>query len=135
MHDRTMLSWQEALEINVAKTGFKGYRKRCDESHPDHEKWRSTMIQMASEDAPQYPPITTTIGNAIGAIGRVAEAAIAGKPILAKPEEVSRRLAICESNVCSKYDTAQKRCMACGCFTQAKAALETERGKCPAGLW
>lgn len=50
-------------------------------------------------------------------------------------DEVAARLAVCESNVCEKFDPATVRCFhkKCGCFLKDKARWRSE--DCPEGLW
>jgi hypothetical protein len=135
MHgDGMLIEWEDALEMNVARTGTVAYRTKCAESHPNHEHWRKEMIRMAT-DTKTYPPITRQIQNALGALGRAGEALATGQPVLATEEEQARRLAICESNVCGKYDSSQRKCSACGCFANLKKRLSTEHCPLDPPLW
>lgn len=59
MHNSSMLTWQEAVELNIASTGHTAYRDNCDARHPNHLAWRQEMVRMASGSDPepwQIPP-------------------------------------------------------------------------------
>jgi len=126
-----MMDWEEALKIVVQRTGHERYRELCSDLHPDHDSWRSRMIDKVDGRDNAYPPLATQARNAIGAIGRVIAAAVHGEPILVGKEEVERRLAICRA--CDLYDATQHRCRRCACYTSLKLELATER--CPLNKW
>jgi hypothetical protein len=117
--DGMLIEWEDALEMNVARTGTVAYRTKCAESHPNHEHWRKEMIRMAT-DTKTYPPITAQIGNALNAAGRAIAAVATGQPVLVPDSVYGEREAVCETNTCGKYDAAQHRCIICGCRTKAK---------------
>jgi hypothetical protein len=133
MHGDGMLNWEQALERNVARTGTVSYRAKCAESHPNHEHWRKEMIRMATEPAPQYPPMAQQVQNALGAAGRAIAAVATGHPVLVPDSVYEEREAICRT--CDKYDAAQRRCSLCGCKTQVK--LRAAQEECPLSvpLW
>jgi hypothetical protein len=120
MYGDGMLTWEESLELNVARTGTTSYRTKCAESHPNHEHWRKEMIRMATAPAPQYPPLTQQAGNAIAAAVRAGIAMATGNPAFVPDSVYRERKTICEANPCGKYDAAQRRCTICGCKTQLK---------------
>jgi hypothetical protein len=130
MHDSSMLSWQEATELNVAATGFNGYRERCDESHPNHLSWRQEMIRMATGTEPPrpYPPILEQASS----LFRSARDWVKSGFKLAPKAVPAERLAICES--CEKWDLVQRRCRACGC-TSLKPWAASSRCPLPEPKW
>lgn len=79
------------------------------------------------------PSLVTHVVSAAGAAVRVAQATVAGLPVLATAEEYERRMAICQA--CPEFDASTIRCKKCTCWLQAKARLETEKGFCPLGKW
>lgn len=122
------MTWAEALETNISRTGHQKYRRLCDESHPRHILWRAEMVRMAS---PQLPSVPEQIANAAGAVFRLGMQFLTGGPMLVQPDELDRRLAICQP--CEFF--AGSRCTKCGCFGKLKARLESETGKCPEKKW
>jgi hypothetical protein len=129
------MEWPEALESEVARTKNERLRELCGETHPDHVVHRQRVLAKAinGPKALAYPSLLEQAGNAIGALGRVAGAAIQGKPVLVDIDEKNRRLAICDT--CEFFDHARERCSKCGCPAKLKVALATEIGHCPIGLW
>jgi hypothetical protein len=126
-----MMTWQEARDSVVERSGVGRYGDLCADEHPDHEWWRAEMIRMESQpyEAPvQYPSLTEQIGNALAA--GVKFLMSGGK--LVSAEEHERRLSICQGG-CEWYDPDQSRCRACGCVDTWKARLESQR--CPKGHW
>ena len=49
------MTWQEALEIVMVRTGHEPYRRLTADDHPDREIWRARMIAKA-RGAPPPPP-------------------------------------------------------------------------------
>jgi hypothetical protein len=76
-----------------------------------------------------YPSTATMVGNALSAAGRVIAAAVTGEAVQVPTEEFERRYALCRSNECGQYDSAQDRCIKCGCVANLKTRLATEH--CP----
>ena len=68
-------------------------------------------------------------GNALKAMGRAAVAVVKGAPLLVSKELKEQRLSVCR--VCPSFENG--RCLKCGCYTEIKAALATER--CPDARW
>ena len=147
------VTWQEALEVVVARTKHERYRTLCADSHPERHHYRDAVMQLALKQRPdwvdtgtavdgmvnvrpsgEYPGIAQLARNAAGAVGRVVSAAVRGEPVLASPELKATRLSVCQGG-CDYYDLGQVRCKAagCGCFLEAKTGLATER--CPLGKW
>jgi hypothetical protein len=91
----------------------------------------SDAIAAAGRVAPSMPSVPRQLANAAGAVWRLGMQWLAGGPLLVKSEELDRRLSICQP--CDKWTGS--RCVACGCFGQLKARLESESGKCPEGKW
>ena len=50
------MTWQEALEIVVARSNHEPYRKFCADDHEYHQIWRDRMIRMASGMPEPAPP-------------------------------------------------------------------------------
>ena len=152
------MNWQEAIETVIAKTKHERLRELCDDAHPDHALHRRRVIAKATgkpaEPAEQdacgqtvfhgieadgmvrtrtsgdkqvqaFPSVTIQAGNAIAAIGRAANAALHGQQVLVDTETKAARLARCNS--CRHLK--DQRCVLCGCFVDAKAAVATE--ECP----
>lgn len=122
------MTWREALEINVSRTGHEKYRAFCDEDHPQRDVWRREMLRLAGDE---LPPIRQQLANAAIALGRAASSLAAGNGLTVSQTELDRRLSICES--C--HQLRGLRCVACGCFVRLKARLESETGQCPDGKW
>lgn len=135
------MTWQAALETVVAATGHQRYRELCSDDNADVEQrdaYRANVVRRASgaeapAATPRIPSLVTQLGNAVAAVGRVAEAAVHGEPIVVSTAEYDRRMAICET--CEAYDPSLVRCKDCGCFLQLKARLTTEAGNCPRTKW
>lgn len=101
----------------------------ASDDNPDvevREAWRTKLARKASGE-PEPAGIIQQAQNAVGALGRVASAAIHGQAITVSQEEQERRLAICVSNVCGQY--ADGKCKVCGCVAKWKAKIASE--KCP----
>jgi hypothetical protein len=131
-----MMTWQEALEIVVSRTGHNAFQKKCDEGHPHHISWRAEMIRMASgEPRPRAPgpSLMTQLGTAARAGMGVASAVAHRQPVLVSDAEYERRLTICRA--CPEYMPDAIKCRKCGCFLQLKARLATEDGQCPEDKW
>jgi hypothetical protein len=75
------------------------------------------------------PSLWQKAKNLTRAAGRVGKAAVKGAKIAAAPEEIERRMAICQG--CEFF--TGKSCKKCGCNINFKARLETEH--CPIGKW
>lgn len=82
---------------------------------------------------PSLPSLGRQALNLAGAVGRVALAAATGAPVLATPEQLAARAALCRA--CAHY-RADGRCALCGCCAARgglvldKVKYATER--CPA---
>lgn len=46
------MTWAEALEIVVARTGVGRYRYLCSDEHADHARWRAKVVELATGDPP-----------------------------------------------------------------------------------
>lgn len=88
-------------------------------------------IQRPDAKLPQMPPVLQQLVNAGGAVRRLAEAAIRRSKLTRNAEEVEACMKICAS--CDQWNSEKKRCAKCGCFSQFKARLSTER--CPLNKW
>src|SRR5437879_5762329 len=120
------MTWTEAVETVVARTGHERYRELCADDRPDHEAWRAKVIAKVTGQpapAPSYPSLATQAGNAIGAAVRF----VASGGATVDQAEQERRLGICRE--CEHFDAEQGRCRVCGCFAKLKARLESEH--CP----
>ena len=123
------MTWRQALEIEVERTGFAGFRERCAESHPDHQAWRRAMLERVASRA-EYPSLARQARSALAAAGRVVAAVVNGEPIMVPDAVLAERRAICMA--CEFHDVQQNRCTKCGCGG-LKLELATER--CPIGKW
>jgi hypothetical protein len=130
-HDNAAMTWQEALEIVVARTKAQPFRAACADDQPNaakREACRKAVIRMAAGESGQsYPSRQEMVGNLFrSALGW----ARSGFKIA--PREVRReRLATCEP--CEKWDSIRKACRVCGCKTSAKVYVLSD--KCPLNLW
>jgi hypothetical protein len=142
--DDNVVSWQDALEVVVARTKHERYRVLCSGSWPDHESYRQLMIEQAtgalapiSEFPPglEYPSVFQQFMNVAGAVGSAVSAAVQGEPISVSPEEQDDRLAICHACLPPDgfWDVKQERCSKCGCFGDWKTWLATQH--CPIDKW
>ena len=128
------MTYEDALEIVVARTKHERYRFLVSEANPDHEAWRAQIVALATgepiarhEPAPDYPSLATQVGNAIGA----AVSFVASGFKVADQAEVDRRLAICRE--CEQFDAERVRCRACGCCVNFKSLVESQA--CPLKKW
>jgi hypothetical protein len=120
------MAWESDLETVVARTGVEHYRKLCSEAYHDHLRMREKISLMAREPAPaSFPPAGVQIGNALGAIGRAAHAAVSGQPVFVPNEVRDERWAQCMTCV----NLVNDRCRLCGCYFAKKITLATE--SCP----
>lgn len=104
---------------------------------PDFCNWASSddtskhfhICERSRIAAAQFPPLATQAANALGALGRVARAAVTGQALKADESVVDARRATCAA--CEHM--VGSRCKLCGCALAAKILLATE--KCPEGKW
>lgn len=73
------------------------------------------------------PSVLAMAGSAVMAAGKWAAA---GLPE-ASQEQLAKRQAECRA--CDRWDSRAERCLECGCYTQIKLRMATER--CPLGRW
>lgn len=95
------------------------------------EKWVGGAPPDKVEDSPvleAFKKSRTVIGRVASAAGAVVAWASNGME-LATIEERQKRLAACKQ--CSHW--GNRRCDLCGCYTDAKLIMKTE--KCPIGKW
>lgn len=118
------MTWEQALEIVIARTKHERYRDLCADDWPDHEAYRAEMIRMVSEP-PSFPPMRTQAGKALVAAIRSAHAFLVSEPVRVLVKEQERRWSICLA--CEYLDGG--RCRICGCHMRAKTHLALER--CP----
>ncbi len=119
------MTWQDAVEIEVARTKEERFRWLCSDDNPNivqREAYRALLIEQAAG----APSFIVQAGTALGALGRVAGAVLTGEPVKVAADVYEARTAICAA--CSEYDAAADRCRACGCYG-LKRWLATER--CP----
>lgn len=76
---------------------------------------------------PVYPSLMQQAKNLGGSLINFAKSGFQK----ADDETYNRRLRICEG--CEFLDKEHKRCLKCGCFVKAKAAMGSE--SCPIGKW
>lgn len=50
------MTWTDALEVVVARTGVGRYRYLCSEDHADHARWRLKVVELATGDLPRPSP-------------------------------------------------------------------------------
>jgi hypothetical protein len=77
----------------------------------------------------QAPSLLEKISNLTQAGSRVVQTVLSGQQALALPEEIERRLEICQG--CDFF--TGKTCKKCGCFIRFKSKLATEH--CPINKW
>jgi hypothetical protein len=125
------MTYQEDLEIVIGRYHHEHHRWLVSDENPECEKWRRKITEMASDirnpkPKPRLQPsIAVQAGNAIGALGRAAHAAVSGQPVLVPPEVRDKRWAQCMTCV----NLVNDRCRLCGCFFAKKIQLATE--SCP----
>jgi ribosomal protein L37E len=102
------------------------------------EQFRQSLRQSFEWDGtcpkdipPGMPSLPSQTVNLAGALARTVKAAVTGKRIMATPDTVAARRAICVA--CAQYHAEKKRCAKCGCKTSAKLRLAAE--SCPLGKW
>lgn len=78
-----------------------------------------------------FPPVTKMVGNALGAAGRAVKQVVRGGALEVSTEVYEQRLDTCRG--CEQYDIRAHRCARCGCNTEFKLRLTTE--KCPLDKW
>lgn len=85
---------------------------------------------------PEMPSLTTQAVNASGAIARALKALATGAPLALPVERVDARLLACQTcdlSIPKDVEVRKRRCQACGCHLDLKAAMATE--VCPKGHW
>ncbi len=123
------MTWQDALEIMVARTKHERYRWLTSDDNPDvvqREEFRALLVKQASE----LPPLIQQAGTLAGAVGRAAGAVLTGQPVIASGEQQATRWAIC---LACEHLEGESRCRICGCYMKAKTAMAQER--CPIAKW
>jgi hypothetical protein len=121
--------WQPALERLVARTGNEFYRTKCAESHPNHVKWRRSVVRLERQIREGGPSLLTMARTATAAVVDTVRTAAKGEQVLRSAEEQEACLAICRE--CEFYDRG--RCRKCGCIMQLKTRLL--RYSCPVAKW
>jgi len=124
------MTYNEALDIVIAKTKHERFRWLCSEENPEHNIWRNKIIELAG-GKPDYPSKIQMLKNVAGTMGDVMKSVAQGKPLQASEEEYNRRKAICKD--CPFFVLAHERCSKCGCYMKAKASLQA--AKCPENKW
>lgn len=92
-------------------------------TYPSRSGWFRKLIR-----TPQL-----VVGGTL-AVWRLMGALVHGRPLLAPPEVVDRRMILCEA--CSFHyrdSMGALRCSDCQCYLAAKTTLTTE--SCPVGRW
>jgi hypothetical protein len=137
------VTWAEALDLVVARTGVARYRELCAHENPaTRQSYRELMVQLATgvpaepprprprpEPRP-YPSLAAQAVAAAAAAGRVLAAALSGAPVLAPAAAITERAATCAT--CNEFDPAQHRCRMCGC---GELKLHLAALECPLGKW
>lgn len=121
------MSWREALEREVARTGNARYRMLCADDHPRREDWRRIVVEKDARRA-EMPSLLTMAGNAAKAAGRVLAAAAKGEPIKVPASVYHERLEICRPCEFNRDRPSGVKCSRCGCGG-LKLELATE--ECP----
>jgi NADH pyrophosphatase NudC (nudix superfamily) len=120
------MEWTAALEIVIARTKHEPYRTLCADAHPKHERWRRIVIKKATGQAPtpeSYPSLFVQAKNLAGAAARFAASGFK----LVDDAELARRKSICAE--CPHWRSDSRRCVKCGCKTDAK--LRSAAEQCP----
>ena len=127
------MTWQDALELVVARTGHEAYRRLCADDNPDarqRDGYRRVVVKKAGGEVPAaYPPLLEQAGTAARALGRAVRSGFKA----VDDAEHARRLAICEA--CEHFDPKRGRCRKCGCKARWKARLATEHCPLPEPRW
>lgn len=128
------MTWTEALEIVVKRTGHERYRFLVSDANPDkwgRDAYRLEMVRMADEPEPPavtaYPSVQDQVKSALAA--GLSFAASGFK--LVDQVEHDRRMAICHA--CEFHDATKGRCVKCGCVDTLKARIPSQA--CPIGKW
>jgi hypothetical protein len=120
------MAWEDDLDVVVARTGVEHYRQLCSHAYHDHKRMREKISLMAREpETASFPSIAVQAGNALGALGRAAGAAVTGQFVWVPAEVRDARWAQCMT--CEHL--VNDRCKLCGCFFAKKIRLATEA--CP----
>lgn len=123
------MTWQDALEIVVARTRHERYRWLCSDDNPDVEQrdgHRRHMLDQCGH-VPSYPPAVVQAGSALGAAARFV---MDGFRTVDDAEQ-ARRLTICHA--CEHHDAGAHRCRACGCYADVKTRVASS--SCPHHKW
>jgi hypothetical protein len=107
----------------LQRPSFCEWAQEGKQSKLDHIRMRSALGE--SPGASSFPPVATQIGNALGALGRAAGAAVSGQFVWVPAEVRDARRAQCMT--CEHL--VNDRCKLCGCFFAKKIRLATEA--CP----
>jgi hypothetical protein len=142
------MTWSEALDVLADRDAAKSfspvarYRELCRDDNPDalqRDGYRQRVVDQAEgrppvrPAPPSYPPVTTMIGAALGAVGRTVTAVARGESPTVDEVEQARRLAICHK--CDRYVAADDRCSVCGCVARWKSRLRYEHCPLPEPKW
>lgn len=121
----TTISMNNHCPICDPPESCKGYPHLWRRLREDPEKWlpiHQSMVDQVRHPV-EYPPLAEQAGNVLAAVGRAVASGFAHVDEV----EHERRLAIC--NACDRWDAKHGRCTLCGCYTEIKTRLATER--CP----
>lgn len=123
------MDWPEALALVIERTRHERWRALCAEDHPDREFHRAKVLALAlaTGKPADYPGIAAMAGNLLAAAGRVVGAVATRAPVLVPDAVLAERKRLCVA--CPQFDEAAGRCRLCGCWTDQKLRLATER--CP----
>jgi hypothetical protein len=103
--------------------------ERVTPGHPRHNPPHVDSIRDLAEQlhAREYPSPARQAASLAASLWEWATSGFR----TAGDAEQARRRAICEG--CPRWAAAARRCTLCGCYTEAKIRLKTER--CPEGRW
>jgi len=116
----------------VACRGDEGFRKSLIQAFDwDGEcPYGFTLDNLPKKSkSPSMPPMRQQVRNLTEAVGRAVKAFATGEQVIANEELRKERISICEE--CNQLSGT--RCAKCGCYTNKKIILQTE--KCPIGRW
>ena len=95
------------------------------------ESIMAQQLRKITEPDKGYPPLLQQAASLARTAGRVTMGAVKKGRILAPEDVVMERWDICHG--CDSWDSSEKRCKECGCYSKAKNTLAESR--CPLGKW
>jgi hypothetical protein len=143
MNNLNQITWEEALEKVIAKTGHEAYRKLCSSDNPDVKQrdiYRKRIIEKATgikesiikkktSKKIEYPPIYKQVMS----FGKTVLDFAASGFEMSSEEETKRRYSICET--CEWFAKNDRRCTKCGCSAALKTRILSSHCPLPDPKW